>query len=309
MQNITNQRGPFSPGKPAKLSRQTQKRLVFWMLSGPAILAYSIFLVYPLLNMVYVSLLNWRGIVKPSTFIGLDNYVRMFNDARFWTAAKNSSIQVVVILLGVLPLSFMLGFFLSQRLPGYRIFRTIFFSPGMLSVAGLAMVFSGMYLPDGIINQTLRSLSLDVYTHNWLADSSTALGAVIAVEFWGGIGWYSVLFFSSLSSIPAEVYEAAELDGASYWTKMWKIAFPLSIDFVGVMTMLYFMWILLGSSQIILLLTRGGPGTASLNLSYYLFTLAFDIRNLGYSQAIGVFIFVIGLLGMLLIRKMTNRRH
>jgi multiple sugar transport system permease protein len=282
---------------------------VFWLLCAPAILAYSTFLVYPLLNMGYVSLLDWRGVVKPSTFIGLQNFFRMFSDTRFWVATRNTLIYALITLVGIIPISFILGYFLSRRLVGHRIFRTIFFSPGMLSVAGLAMVFSGIYLPDGIINQFLRQVGLDAFTHAWLADSHTALAAIIAVEFWGGFGWYAVLFFSALSNIPKELYEAADLDGAGHWKKMWQIAFPMIFDFVGVMTMLQFMWVLLGSAQYVLLLTRGGPGDSSLTLSYYLYTLAFDVRNLGYSQAIGIFIFVVGLIGMLLIRKITRRTY
>jgi multiple sugar transport system permease protein len=309
MQN-SNNKSNFRPREKFTMSRrQVQNRFMFWLLCTPAILAYTVFLIYPLLNMGRVSLLNWKSIVKPSTFIGLGNYSHMFSDERFWIAARNTSIQVLVILAVVIPLSFILGYFLNRRLPGHRIFRTIFFSPGMLSIAGLAMVFTGVYLPDGILNQFLRQVGLSAFTHVWLADTNTALAAVIAVEFWGGIGWYAVLFFSSLSNIPIELFEAAELDGAGHWTRMWRIAFPMILDFVGVMIMLEYMWVLLGSAQTILLLTRGGPGNASINLSYYLYTLAFDVRNLGYSQAIGVFIFIIGVIGMFLIRKITRRTY
>jgi ABC-type sugar transport system permease subunit len=309
MKSATN-KSIFRPReKFTKSRREVQNRLMFWLLSTPAILAFTVFLIYPLLNMFRVSLLNWKSIVKPSTFIGLENYSHMFSDKRFWIAARNTLIQVVVILAVVIPLSFILGYFLNRRLPGHRTFRTIFFSPGMLSIAGLAMVFTGVYLPDGILNQFLRQVGLSAFTHVWLADTSTALAAVIVVEFWGGIGWYAVLFFSSLANIPKELFEAAELDGAGHWTRMWRIAFPMVLDFVGVMIMLELMWVLLGSAQTILLLTRGGPGNASLNLSYYLYTLAFDVRNLGYSQAIGVFIFIIGMIGMFLIRKITRRTY
>jgi len=296
-------------GKPSRKGLRSRARLAFWLLCAPAILAYSTFLIYPLLNMGHVSLLDWRGVVKPKTFIGLENFARMFSDARFWIATRNTLIYTFVTLAGIIPISFILGYFLSRRLAGHRFFRTVFFSPGMLSVAGLAMVFTGIYLPDGILNQFLRHVGLGAYAHAWLADSNTALAAIIAVEFWGGFGWYAVLFFSSLSNIPRELYEAAELDGAGHWTKMWQIAFPMIFDFVGVMIMLQFMWVLLGSAQYVLLLTRGGPGNSSLTLSYYLYTLAFEVRNLGYSQAIGVFIFAIGLIGMLLIRKITRRTY
>jgi multiple sugar transport system permease protein len=215
---------------------------------------------------------------------------------------------MVVTLLVIVPTSFMFGFFLSQRPPGYRWLRTIFFLPGMLSAPALAMIFVGMYMPDGIINHFLRLSGLDALTRVWLADKSTALGAVIAVDLWAGIGWYSVMFFAALSNISREVYEAAQIDGASYWAVMWRIAFPMSLDFVGVMALLLYLWVLTGSAQNVLLLTSGGPGDSSLTLGFYLYRQAFENRYLGYSQAIGVLIFTVGILGTLLIRRLTRPR-
>lgn len=290
-------------------SRLTARRQIqFWVLVAPAILLFSIFMVAPLINMFQVSTLDWRGIIKPSTFIGLKNYTRLWGDTHFYNALRNTGIHMLVTMLVVLPASFMLGFFLSQRPAGYRWVRTIFFIPGMLSAPALAMVFIGMYMPDGIINHFLRLFGLETLTHVWLADKTTALGSVIAVDLWGGIGWYSVMFFAALSNISKEIYEAAQMDGASYWTVMWKIAFPMSIDFFGVMALLLYLWILMGSAQNVLLLTSGGPGDSSLTLGFYLYRQAFENRYLGYSQAIGVFIFTIGIMGTLLIRRLTRER-
>lgn len=290
------------------ISRRSQLRrhVLFWALTAPALLLFSIFLIEPLINMFRVSTLDWRGIIKPYTFVGLKNYYRLIEDEHFFAALRNTAIHLTIALGAILPISFMLGFFLSLRPPGYRLLRTIFFLPGMLSVPALAMIFVGIYLPDGIINYFLRLFGLQALTHVWLADKSTALAAVIAVDLWGGIGWYAVMFYASLSNINKELYEAAQMDGANYWHIMWGIAFPLSINFFGVMAMLLFLWILMGSAQNVLLLTKGGPGDSSLTLGYYLYRLAFENRYLGYSQTVGVFIFVIGIFGTLLIRRLTR---
>ena len=283
-----------------------RRQLLFWALTIPAILLFSIFLLEPLINMFRVSTLDWRGIIKPSTYVGLKNYIRLFSDEHFFNSLRNTAIHLVVVMGTVLPISFMLGFFLSLQPPGYRLLRTIFFLPGMLSVPALAMIFVGIYLPDGIVNYFLHFFGLGTFARVWLADKTTSLGAVIAVDLWGGIGWYAVMFYAALSNINRELYEAAEMDGASYWTIMWKIAFPLSINFFGVMGMLLYLWILMGAAQNVLLLTKGGPGDSSLTLGYYLYRQAFETRYLGYSQTIGVFIFVIGILGTLLIRRLTR---
>jgi multiple sugar transport system permease protein len=294
--------------RPARGRLALRRQVSFWLLVAPAVLLFSVIMIGPLINMFRVSTLDWRGIIKPFTYIGLKNYLRLFEDVHFHRALVNSTIHLVVTSLIVLPVSFMLGFFLSQRPSGYRFLRTVFFLPGMLSAPALAMVFLGLYLPDGIINYFFRTVGLDALTRVWLADRSTALWAVIAVDLWGGIGWYSVLFFAALSNVSRELYEAAQIDGANYWTLVWRIAFPITIDFFGVMAVLLFLWILMGSAQNVLLLTGGGPGDSSLTLGFYLYRQAFENRFLGYSQAIGVFIFAIGILGTLLIRRVTRAR-
>jgi multiple sugar transport system permease protein len=200
----------------------------------------------------------------------------------------------------------MLGFFLSLRRPGYRLLRTIFFSPAMLSAAALAMIFLGVYRPDGMLNAFLKAVGLTVITRIWLGNQATALGALIAIDIWGGIGFNSVLFFAALASLPEELYEAAMLDGAGYWTIMWRIAFPLMTDFIGIVTILQFLSILSGAAYMILL-TQGGPGTSTFTLGYYLYDQGFLSHRLGYSQAIGVVVFFAGIIGILLVRRISSR--
>lgn len=138
-------------------------------------------------------------------------------------------------------------------------------------------------------------------------NQSTALGALIAIDIWSGIGFYSVLFFAALANIPQELYEAAWLDGAGYWTIMWKIAFPMMLDFFGVVVILQFLYLLSGAAQNVILLTGGGPGTATLTLGFYLYNQAFLTHRLGYSQAIAVLLFFVGIVVILLIRRISSR--
>lgn len=281
----------------------------FLLLVAPALIWFSLFMLFPVLYMFYVSTLDWPGLTKPSTFAGIKNFVTMFGDRRFLIALKQTATIGFVSLPVVFPVSFVLAFFLSQRPPGYRLLRVVFFTPAVLSTAAQSMMFVGVYLPDGVLNTVLRAFGLESLTRVWLANPSTVLGSITAVYYWGVIGWLAVLFFASLSNIPDELFEIARLDGANYWTRMWRIAFPLHLDYFGVMLMLEFVWVFLGFAQTVLLLTRGGPGNQSLVLGYLLYEQAFRVKRLGYSQAIGVFVFVVGLVGMLLIRRVTRRTY
>ncbi|HLO32083.1 MAG TPA: sugar ABC transporter permease, partial [Anaerolineales bacterium] len=140
-----------------------------------------------------------------------------------------------------------------------------------------------------------------------LMNKATSLGSLIAIDLWGGIGFFSVLFFAALSSVSQELYEAAHLDGAGYWTIMWKIAFPLMQDFIGVVVILQFLYILSGAAQNVILLTGGGPGTATLTLGFYLYNQAFLTQHLGYSQAIAVLLFFVGIIVILMVRRISSR--
>jgi len=284
-----------------------QRRVTFLLLVLPALLWFLAFMLWPLLNMFYISTMHWDGLALPQKFIFLDNFARFLNDKNIGIALRNTGIHLLVGIPGVVPFAFMLGFFLSLRKPGYRLLRTIFFSPSMISVAALAMIFLGLYRPDGMLNSFLNTIGLSSLNKVWLANKSTALGAIIAIDIWSGIGFYGVLFFAALSSISEELYEAAQLDGAGYWTMMWKIAFPLMLDFFGVIVILQFLYILSGAAQNVILLTNGGPGTATLTLGYYLYNQAFLTQRLGYSQAIAVMIFFVGIIVILLIRRITSR--
>jgi multiple sugar transport system permease protein len=284
-----------------------RQRITFFLLVSPALLWFLAFMLWPLLNMFYISTTHWDGLSLPQTFVFLDNYIRLLGDKNIVIGLRNTAIHLVAGVAGVVPFAFMLGFFLSLRKPGHRLLRTIFFSPSMISVAALAMIFLGVYRPDGMLNSFLNSVGLSSLARIWLANQSTALGALIAIDIWSGIGFYSVLFFAALSGIPEELYEAARLDGGDYWTIMWQIAFPLMLDIVGVVVILQFLYILSGAAQNVILLTGGGPGSATLTLGFYLYSEAFLTQRLGYSQAIAVMVFFIGIVVILLIRRLSSR--
>lgn len=279
------------------------------LLGVPAVIWYLFFMIGPLVAMFIISLLSWPSIIARGEFIGLDNFARLFQDPYFWAALRNTMIQLVIVLPIMIPAAFMAGFYLSLQPRGARILSVLFFTPGLISVSTKAMIFFGVLSPNGALNGLLRALGLDQLVTAWLADPATALACIIAVDLWSGIGYTAVLFSARLSSVPAEVYEAAKLDGASQWRIMWQVAFPMVKDFVGVATMLQFLWTLFNSATIVLLLTNGGPGTASTTLSFFVYEKAFVSSQVGYSQAAGVVVFLIGLAGMALIRRFIRANY
>lgn len=275
----------------------------------PAMVWYLVFMIGPLVAMFVISFYNWPGMIAPRSFVGFAKYKQVLNDPVFYEALRNTALQVVVAVPIMIVLSFMLGYYLRLRPPGRRVLSILFFTPGLISISAKAMMFFGMLSPRGVVNSVLGSIGLESLQNTWLADTSTALWAIIAVDLWSGIGWTAVLFASRLSSVPSDLYEAAELDGCGHWRMMWKVAYPVAEDFVGITAMLQFLWTMFNSAAIVLLLTKGGPGHASTTMSYMVYSKAFIEQDIGYSQVVGVFLFIVGLIGMGVIRRVIRQRY
>ncbi|WP_371781091.1 carbohydrate ABC transporter permease [Streptosporangium subroseum] len=278
---------------------------VLW-LTVPSLVWFAVFSVGPLAAMFVIATLRWKGLLYEPTYIGLENIGRVFADPTFHAAVRNSVIQVVIAIPVMIPLAFMLGYHLTTKPRGYRILSVLYFSPGLISISMTGMIFYGVLSPNGGVNGLLRGIGLDSWATAWLADPSTALPSLIAIDLWRGIGWTAVLFAARLASLPAEVIEAAQIDGAGRMRIMWRIAFPMVKDYVRTLAMLQFLWTLFTSAALILLLTKGGPGTSSTTLSYLVYAKAFSQRDLGYSQVVGVVLLLLGVAGMLLIRALLR---
>jgi multiple sugar transport system permease protein len=290
-------------------SAPTRNRLAFVTSTAPALGWFVFFMLVPLVAMFVLSVFRWNDLLALPRFSALDNYARMLADLRFAQAVRNTVVQVVVGMVTVIPIAFLLGYFLSLRPPGHRLLAIIFFTPAISSVTAKAVIFTGLFQPFGVVNLVLNALGLGALSHVWLGDPSSALGVIISVDIWGGIGFYAVLFSAALSNVPQELYEAAQLEGAGHLALVRRIALPLTMDFVGVAMTLHLLYLLVGSAQNVLLITQGGPGDYSLTLPYYMYERAFPAHQLGYSQAIAVVLFAAGLAGLLVIRRATRRHY
>lgn len=274
----------------------------------PALLLFLFFQLAPILSVFYLSLTSYRGILSKPKWAGLDNFARLLEEPDFFQALKVSAIQVVVLLPAIMILSFMLGYYLTMLKRGAGVLRVILFVPSLISLAGKAMLYMAFLAPNGIINGALTNLGLRQWALPWFADERTALPILLAIAIWNTVAFQAVLFNARLSGIEKEVMSAAEVDGAGYWSRMWRIALPISWNYFGVLAMLQYLGILFGSAAEILLLTGGGPNGSTTSLSYLLYVEAFSRRNIGYSQAVGVVLFAVSVVGVVIIRSVFRSK-
>lgn len=275
----------------------------------PALAWFLIFTAGPLVSLFYFSLTDWRGLIAPRTFVGVQNFQRLVSDPVFGQAIINTLLQLVISLPIVIGGAFMIAYYLSLKPRGHRFIRAVLFTPVLLSAPALAMVFVGVFAPSGLVNGFLEAIGLGGTAKPWLAGDSTASVAIMVVIIWSSMSVSAVMLAARLNNVPAELFEAAGLDGCGHWRRMWTIAWPICRDFVGVVTMLQFLWTLFSSAAIVLLLTRGGPGTATVNLSFLVYDYAFNQSKVGYSQAIAVMLFVVGVFGLLGIRRLFRQNY
>lgn len=290
---------------PGRRSRADRVSLLF---SAPALLWFTAFLLVPLLGVFWLSVQDWSGLLSTPTFTGLSNFAHLMDDPSLASALRNTAVQVVVELVVVMAGGYMLGYYIAMRGRLSGLLLTLGLVPILTSAAARALMFVGILQPQGLLNGLLEAIGLGALAQPWLGSPSTALGVIIVVDIWGALGFTAVMVSARLSSLSSEIREAARIDGASEWTIMWRVALPIVTPFVGALAIMHFMWALMASAQNVLLLTRGGPGTSSMNLAYMMYEAAFITNQLGYSQAIGVLLVVIGVAGMVAIRKLSKDR-
>jgi len=243
---------------------------------------------YPLVAIFDFSLRRIRGASGP--FIGLENYRQIFKDEVFQQAILHNAQLLLAVPILVL-VGIVLAVLLYERVAGWRIHRTILFAPFIIAIPVIGIVFSNMLSLNGAVNELLRAMGLDFLALDWLGSAQMALWSVMAIIIWHEMGFGVVLFLARLLSLNEEIQEAARIDGAGWWQRLWYVTIPQLKDVtefyavVSVITMLA--WVF----PFVYVMTRGGPGNATMIPGLDMYQSAFQNAQLGYGMAIGTLLF------------------
>ncbi len=287
---------------------QLEKKWTTWVLLSPWILTLLVFWAYPLLYSLYMSFTEYRTLAGEITWIGLDNYSRLLEDEVFWTALGNT----LVFVFGTIPFTTIFAIILAVMLDRVEFlrsfYRSAYFIPSVTALVVLSLIFTNLYAADGYINTLLQIVGLPWPEEGWLQSTSTALPAIMAMDVWIATGYYAILFLAALQTIPRELYEAAEIDGASSWQQFWRVTLP------GLRPMLLFVIVLntIRSFQVfteVYVMTRGGPLNSTTTLVYEVYRNAFEQSDMmGYASAIAYVTFLL-ILGVSLIQMKIIREN
>jgi len=307
-QSTTAESLPSQTAKTLKASDDYLRRLP-WAFLAPALVIYSVVVVYPMVYSAYLSLFRWDGISPTKVFVGLDNYVILLtqNDV-FWIALKNNAIWLVCALLLPTSIGLGLGILLNSKFRGSHIFRSVFYFPAVLSLAVVGLIWTWIYHPDlGLLNQMLGALGLKALQRNWLSDPQIALYPVIIAATWNAVGLPMLLYLAGLQTIPEELHEAAKVEGAGPIQRFFYITFPLLRETTLVVLAITAINAL-KAYDIIYAMTNGGPANRTQLLSTWMYFLTYNYNQVGLGTAIAVILFSLTLIFAIpYIRFMTRK--
>lgn len=268
---------------------------------APAVLLYALFVVLPLIQAFALSLYRWRGVSAKRTFVGVENFDRLWGDSVFWQALRNN--LWVLVVGGIALISVGVAIAVAMKGSGRigKVLRGVYLFPQVISLVVVAILWQFLYNPSfGLVDTGLKRIGLPTPEKGWLGDSNLALPAVTVAFLWYALGFYIMLFAAGIQQIPEEVDEAAELDGAFGWRKFWGVTWPMLWS-VKRVAATYVVINVMNIFALVYLMTAGGPDRKTEVLLTYLYEQAFKNTQYGYATAIAVanFIVAMGLAGIL----------
>jgi raffinose/stachyose/melibiose transport system permease protein len=271
----------------AGIGRHSPLRLTPYLFLLPALVWYLIFLVYPMYQSLVISFMDWDGLSANISYIGLENYRRLFfEDDTARQAILNNVLWTVGTLLIPSVIGLLLAVALDRQLVGRTFLRAIFYGPGILPLVAVGMIWAWMYNPQfGFINTILREIGLGSVARGWLSTYETALPATFITAIWGGVGFPMVLYLAALQAIPREQYEAAKMDGANGRQLFFRITLP----WLREAHVIVFSLAVINSFKtfdLIYSMTYGGPGRITQVLGTWMYFNAFQYYHAGYGAAI-----------------------
>lgn len=258
----------------------------------PAFVIYVVFALFPIGYNIYMSMFE-TDLMSEGTFVGLKNYLALFQDKTFLTALRNNIYMVIGSLIAHLPLAMFFANAIFKKIKGSAFFQTVFFLPSVICGVAVGLTWTFIYNGNyGLLNAFLGLVGLGNLQQVWLSDKNLALLCVIVVVMWQYVGYHMVIQLAAMRNIDASFYEAAEIDGATSWQQFKMITFPLIKPILKIDAVL----IITGSLKyydLIAVMTSGGPNHATEVMSTYMYYQAFNILKYGYACAIGVILMIL----------------
>jgi putative chitobiose transport system permease protein len=285
-----------------------QHKLTPYLFLLPALLILSLTVFWPALQAFYLSFTRYEyDLTQAPQWVGWENFQRLWTDAVFWQTLGNTVLYLVCVVpvLAIAPLA--LAILVNQKLRGMHWFRAAYYTPVVISMVVAGIAWRWIYDSNGLLNQILRQTGLSEKGIPWLTSPQWALFSVMAVTVWKGLGYYMVIYLAGLQAIPADLYEAAAIDGSDDVRKHWDITVPLMRPYLILVAVIS----AISATKVfeeVYIMTQGGPRNSSKTIVYYLYEQAFRNLEMSYACTIGLVLFLGILVLSILNLKLTKQR-
>ncbi|WP_321897013.1 carbohydrate ABC transporter permease [Burkholderia cepacia] len=290
-------------------SRNLTEALSAWTLAGPALILLFVLCFLPVVAVFFIAFTDWQFGADTLSFVGPANFLRIFADEEFRASLTNTVTYVLIVVPGTVILGLAIALLIESGRSLRAFYRAAHFLPFMATLAAMAIAWEALLHPTiGLVNQTLSALGLP--TANWLRDESTVLPVLAVIGIWQNLGYAMVLFLAGLKSIPQELYDAADIDGADSWFDRLR---TVTLPMLGPVTMFALIVVALRAFETfdaVQILTQGGPGYSSSMLLFTLYRESFEYLQAGYGAAVSVvFLLIVVALALFQTRVMDKRVH
>ncbi|WP_309119880.1 sugar ABC transporter permease [Paenibacillus sp.] len=288
------QESPSQTDFPGKNIRRKRKPPIHYpvLFVVPAIVIYAVFFIFPTISGFYYSFTDWSAVSSTINFVGIAQFIEVIKNPDFPLAMKNTFIYAIVTTTGKIVFPLAIAVLLTKGIRSRNALRAVYFSPAILNIVAVGLIFQGLLNPHtGFVNQTLRSLNLDFLAFGWIGDPTLSIFAACLMEIWRASGITMAIFIAGIQNISSEYYEAADIDGASFWEKFTRVTLPLLMPAITINVLLS---VIYGARMFegVYFLTQGGPG----NSSEVMMTMVYKYMGQGlyaYSTALNLILVVL----------------
>lgn len=287
---------------------QVMQKMKLYFFIAPALIIFLIFSIYPIFNMIQLSFYEWDLIAPEKVFVGFQNFIQLFQDTKFLQTLTNTIVYMVCTVGFSLIFSVALALFLKKDTRMNRILQSLVFSPYIVSLASISMLWMWLMNNDfGLLNYLLSFFHID--PQNWLGDANLALPSLILISVWKSLGYNTLIIVASLQSIPKHLYEAAALDKAGRIATLKKITLPMispTVFFITIVNVINSFKVF----ETIQIMTQGGPMNSTNTLVYSIYEYGFQFYKIGYASAIGVVLMIfVAIMTIFYFKALSKKVH
>lgn len=259
----------------------------------PAAAVLIVFFFIPFFQTIGLSFFDYSNSIYNPTFNGIDNYIKLFKEPVFYKVMFNTFMYLVIAVPFLVTFSLFLAILINQKIRGVTLYKILIYLPVIVSIVVAAIAFKWLYSTQGILNYLLSLLHIAPI--GWLTDTKWALFSVAVVTVWKGVGYYMMIYLSSLMSVPQDLYEACDIDGAGFLQKHLTVTIPHIMPTIALVSTISTISAMKVFAEIYVM-TKGGPLNSSKTIVYYIYERAFENLDLGYASALSVILLVIVML-------------